>query len=190
MRMKDEIKQKALINATIETVNESGLAASSVSKIAKKAGISPATLYIYYKDKDDLLSSIYLDVKKNIGLHLFNGTDMEMPLKEFLHGLWKNMFRYIRENPEEFMFVEQFSASPCSEVVDKSEIEKHYEPIIKSIEKGITEGIIKDVSIDLINLFLFTPLVALSKNMLKEDHVIAEKITDQAFELAWDAIKR
>ncbi|MBU0970455.1 MAG: TetR/AcrR family transcriptional regulator; helix-turn-helix transcriptional regulator [Proteobacteria bacterium] len=43
-------------------------AASSVSKIAKEAGVSPATIYVYHKNKEDLLVSTYIEIKKNMGL--------------------------------------------------------------------------------------------------------------------------
>ena len=55
MRIKDLHKQEAIIEATVELVNEIGFVSSSVSKIAKKANVSPATLYIYYKNKEDIL---------------------------------------------------------------------------------------------------------------------------------------
>jgi len=42
VRAKDEIKQEALFEATIKVVNQIGFASSSVSKIAREAGISPA----------------------------------------------------------------------------------------------------------------------------------------------------
>ena len=64
MRVKDDIKQDALFEATVKLVNEIGFAASSVSKIAKEAGVSPATLYVYYKNKEDLLVSTYIEIKK------------------------------------------------------------------------------------------------------------------------------
>ena len=63
MRYKDEQKQDAIIQATIQLVNEIGFAASSVSKIAKQANVSPATLYIYYTNKEDLLVSTYVSIK-------------------------------------------------------------------------------------------------------------------------------
>ena len=65
MRQKDELKQDAIIHATVRLVNEIGFAASSVSKIAKAANVSPATIYIYYKNKEDLLVSTYISIKIN-----------------------------------------------------------------------------------------------------------------------------
>ena len=64
MRTKDDVKQEALVEATVKLVNQIGFAASSVAKIAKEAGVSPATLYIYYKNKEDLLVSTYVEIKK------------------------------------------------------------------------------------------------------------------------------
>ena len=66
MRIKDENKQEAIRQATIKLVNEIGFASCSVSKIAKEADVSPATLYIYYKNKEDLIVSTYIDIKTKI----------------------------------------------------------------------------------------------------------------------------
>jgi AcrR family transcriptional regulator len=67
VRIKDDIKQEALFEATVKLVNKIGFAASSVSKIAKEACVSPATIYVYHKNKEDLLVSTYIQIKKNIG---------------------------------------------------------------------------------------------------------------------------
>ncbi|WP_094092917.1 TetR/AcrR family transcriptional regulator [Paenibacillus physcomitrellae] len=42
-------------------MNEIGFAETSISKIAKKAGVSAATIYIYYENKEDMLSKIYFE---------------------------------------------------------------------------------------------------------------------------------
>ncbi len=189
MRMKDEIKQRALISATIATVNESGLASSSVSKIAKKAGLSPATLYIYYKDKEDLLASIYMDVKIEMSNYIINEITEESSLKKIFSQLWKAMFKYISCHREEFMFIEQFSSSPCCDIVNKKEMEKHFEPITGLIKDGIKKGEIKNVDMGLIKLFLFSPLMVLAKDMIKQGGEFKEKLIKEAFELSWDSIK-
>ena len=73
MRVRDENKQRALMEAAITVVNEIGLASSSVSKIAKEAGVSPATIYIYHKNKEDLLVSTYVQIKRDLA-EAFLGT--------------------------------------------------------------------------------------------------------------------
>ena len=58
MRIKDDEKREALFEATVKLVNEIGFVSSSVSKIAKEANVSPATLYIYYKNKITIMKRI------------------------------------------------------------------------------------------------------------------------------------
>ena len=66
MRVKDDEKQEALFEATVKLVNEIGFVSSSVSKIAKEANVSPATIYVYYKNKEDLLVSTYIAIKLDL----------------------------------------------------------------------------------------------------------------------------
>lgn len=63
MRVKDDKKQEALFRVIIKLVNEIGFVASSVSKIAQEAGVSSVTLYIYFKNKEDLLISTDAEIK-------------------------------------------------------------------------------------------------------------------------------
>ena len=75
MRVKDQDKQTALFEATVKTVNEMGFVAASVSKIAKEANVSPATLYVYYDNKEDLLVSTYIEIKKNFSRAILKDFD-------------------------------------------------------------------------------------------------------------------
>ena len=84
MRVKDEIKQDALFEATVKLVNEIGFAASSVSKIAKQANVSPATLYVYHKNKEELLVSTYVRIKQFMGLSVQKNFDDSQPIRDIL----------------------------------------------------------------------------------------------------------
>ena len=39
---------------------------TSISKIARKAEVSPATVYIYYESKEDMLQNIYLEYSEEV----------------------------------------------------------------------------------------------------------------------------
>ncbi|VDG20415.1 TetR/AcrR family transcriptional regulator [Lactiplantibacillus mudanjiangensis] len=66
MRTKDENKVKAIKQAVIELCDTIGLANMTTAKVAKEAGVSPATIYLYYQDKTDLLSRLYEEVKDDL----------------------------------------------------------------------------------------------------------------------------
>ncbi len=189
MRVKDEFKQDALFNATIKLVNEIGFVASSVSKIAKEANVSPATIYVYYENKEDLLVSTYMAIKKKLGAAILSDFDPQLPIRDIFRNLWMNMFVYINETPEYFQFTEQFSNSPYSDLVDKKEVEKSFEPVMKALQNGIEQKIIKNVEFDILAAFMFYPIYSLSNKRLCANFDKAEKNIETAFNMAWDAIK-
>ena len=49
-------KRNSLIQATIELVNNDGFHATPMSKIAKMVNVSPATIYLYFDNKQDLVN--------------------------------------------------------------------------------------------------------------------------------------
>lgn len=189
MRRKDEFKQDSVTQATVKLVNEIGFVASSVSKIAKEANVSPATIYIYYKNKEDLLVSTYLNIKTNMGKAVLKDFNPEEPIRDILKKVWFNMFDYISKHADYFQFTEQFSNSPYSGLVNKEDVEKSFEPMIKVLLKGIEQKIIKDVNHDILATFIFYPIIILSNVRLCAGFEKSDKNIETAFTLAWDAIK-
>ena len=92
MRTKDDEKEAALFEATVKLVNEIGFASSSVSKIAREAGVSPATIYVYYKNKEDLLVSTYIAIKLDLSKALLRDFNDRRPIRDILRKVWFNMF--------------------------------------------------------------------------------------------------
>ena len=189
MRVKDELKQDALFNATVKLVNEIGFVASSVSKIAKEADVSPATIYVYYENKEDLLVSTYVNIKQSISKAILKDFDDSLPIRDILKKLWINMFNYISKHSNYLQFSEQFSNSPYSTLVDKAEMEKYFEPIINVLKRGIEQKIIKDVCFDILVTFIFHPIFTLSNQRICSDFEKSKDNIESAFTLAWDAIK-
>jgi AcrR family transcriptional regulator len=189
MRTKCEEKQEALFEATVKLVNEIGFAASSVAKIAKEAKISAATLYIYYKNKEDLLISTYLAIKRHTSKAILKDFDARQPIRDILEKAWFNMFRYTMEHSCYFNFAEQFANSPYADLIDIEEVESYFEPIIQALHKGIDQKIVKNVSIDILKAFIYYPVVVLSNTRMCRDFKICEDSMKTAFGLAWDAIK-
>ena len=188
MRTKCEEKQEALFEATVKIVNEIGFAASSVAKIAREANVSAATLYIYYKNKEDLLVSTYLAIRHHTSQAILEDFDARKPIRDILEKAWFNMFRYTMDHSHYFHFAEQFANSPYADLINLEEVEGYFEPIIRSLQKGIDQKIVKNVSIDILKAFIYYPIVVLSNTRMCRDFEICEDNMKTAFGLAWDAI--
>lgn len=189
MRTKDEEKQEALFEATVKVVNQIGFASSSVSKIAKEAGVSPATLYTYHKNKEDLLTSTYLNIKRKLSQIALEDIDEALPIRDNFRLIWVNLFQFTVEHPDYFQFSEQFSNSPYNDHTLQNDIDEMFIPIVKLIRRGIKRKVIKNLDVDIISAFVFYPVIILANPRLCRNFDATDEQIDQSFQMAWDAIK-
>ncbi|CEG23185.1 Fatty acid metabolism regulator protein [Planococcus massiliensis] len=59
MVKKDKPKYKQIIDAAVVVIAENGYHQAQVSKIAKQAGVADGTIYLYFKNKEDILISVF-----------------------------------------------------------------------------------------------------------------------------------
>lgn len=59
MVKKDKPKYKQIIDAAVIVIAENGYHQAQVSKIAKQAGVADGTIYLYFKNKEDILISVF-----------------------------------------------------------------------------------------------------------------------------------
>lgn len=57
----DKPKYRQIIDAAIVVIAENGYHQAQVSKIAKQAGVADGTIYLYFKNKEDILISVFSD---------------------------------------------------------------------------------------------------------------------------------
>lgn len=55
MQEKKAYKHQAIVDAAIETFANKGFHSTTISDIARKAGVADGTVYLYFSNKDDLL---------------------------------------------------------------------------------------------------------------------------------------
>ncbi len=61
MRKRDTNKELAIRQKALEMIVKDGLDGFSMQNLAKAAGVSPATIYIYCKDRKDLIVQLCLE---------------------------------------------------------------------------------------------------------------------------------
>lgn len=188
MRHKDDNKREAISNAAIELITTIGFAETSMSKIAKAAIVSPATIYVYFENKDDLLNQIYLMVKHESSEVMLAGYDDSLPVEEGCKLIWENACRYMLTNPIRFAFSEQFAHSPLVNRVSKEESSEYFRAIFGLFERGKQEGIFKDIPPSLFAAFFYAPIMLLGKQHHNGDLVLNKELQQMAFEISWDAL--
>ncbi len=113
MRRKDDEKEKNIKEAVIKLILKEGFHGTSISKIAKEAGVSPATVYIYYENKEVMLQSIYHEYSEKIFDYLLGKINKKMDGQQLIEILARGYYTYIQEHSEIFHFIDQFSSCPA-----------------------------------------------------------------------------
>jgi AcrR family transcriptional regulator len=176
MRKKDDEKEKSIKEAVIKLILQEGFHGTSISKIAKTAGVSPATVYIYFENKEIMLQSIYSEYSEEIFDYLLEQVNRRMAGPQILEILIRSYYNYIRENKEIFSFVEQFSncpslASGCSEKRGVCNINS----LIAEMKNN---RIIKDYSNDNLLAIMFYPVKAIAVDNRKSESERADLLRE------------
>lgn len=189
MRVKDETKQQAVIDATIKVVNEIGFASASISKIAKEAGVSAATIYVYHANKDDLIINTYYEVKRQLTQVYYADMDKVTGVKAKLRMFWGNVIRAGSRVPRLISFAEQFGNAPMADHVDKERLGKYALPIVEVLTQGVEEKVIKDISIEIFIALFVAPANYLGNRKVCQGFQVSEDSVAQTFDLVWKSIE-
>jgi AcrR family transcriptional regulator len=188
MRHKDDSKRVAIGNAAIELITTIGFADTSMSKIAKVANVSPATIYVYFENKEDLLNQIYLMVKRETSEAMLAGFDDSLSVEDAFRLIWENFVQHMLAQPTRFAFSEQFANSPLVNRVSREAGSGYYQSVFSLFERGKLEGIFKNISLDLFAAFYYAPLLHLVKRHHNGDLVLTKEILQTVYEITWDAV--
>ena len=181
-------KRNALINATIQLVNSNGFHQTAMSKIAKMANVSPATIYLYFENKQDLVNQTYLEVKSNYTQFIFKDYNEYLNVKQSFKAIWKRIAEYNQTECAYSLFLNQCNNTPILDTPSRMEGIKHLQPLLDLWERGQKEKVIKPYSDYLLYAYSINPLTFLMIAEKQYDFKLDNTILDDAFEAAWNSI--
>lgn len=163
MRLKDDRKKDSIKQAVIKLILQEGFHGASVSKIAREAGVSPATVYIYYENKDVMLYNIYIEYANEIFLHpVRRARNIKGDGKSIVYTLIKSYYDYLFENRETFNFVDQFSGCPV--LSGKCTMLQGAYSVFELFDELKQKMIIRNIQNDTLMALLFSPVRSILKN--------------------------
>ena len=187
MRTRDQKKYNAVVKSSIELTNKLGFSGISISKIAKQANVSPATIYIYFKNKEDLLTVIYNNIRKKAGNSVLTNIDANMSIEERFNAIWINSFSFYLNHPEYIQYREQFEQTKMMEDIKTDEFELiNY--VVELFTRGIKDKIIQNLPIPILIAFAFIPIITLLNFHFSGIQRIDEKEISNTCRIAWKSI--
>lgn len=159
MRTKDVAKQDKITETVLQLTMENGLAALSFDKLAKRAGISTGTPYVYYQDKTDMLSHIYVQVWQMLQTGLQEAIDSGRTTGEKLFFGLRHLAQMLLAHPQEAHFF--LSVLHAPEFVSAEALRCNSlpsPPLLAVYQEAIARRLMKTDNMDYINAMLFGPL--------------------------------
>lgn len=195
MRLRDANKERVVMELALRMIVKEGLEGFSMQKLAKAAGISPATIYIYFKDKDHLIEELCKVAGEKMMAVTFNGFDPTMNFADGLRLQWVNKAKYYMQYPDQMHFLEQLRHSTYGEkntqMIGKQFKELMGVFLINAIKK---KELVK-VPVEVFWSIAFAPLYNLvkfhmmGKSLAGKQFVLTDKIMKATFQLVLKALK-
>ena len=161
MRTRDANKERAIRDQALKMIVKTGFDGLSMQKLAKAAEVSPATIYIYFKDREDLILQLFAEASKKMTEATLKDFDPSMSFSEGLKVQWMNRARYCMANPDEMHFLEQIRHSPLQEKSLKLMGTKFKENMKAFVSNAIKNKELVKVSVEVYWSVAFAPLYTL-----------------------------
>ncbi len=142
-----EQRKKTILDCSMRIFMHKGIATATMDEIAECAELSKATLYLYFKSKDEIVFQAIGCVIENFTAYIENEYAGANSVQEKMRGIGEAYLRFYRENYGQYvLFNSQDSATHVdyskyefySEVLQKSNRlwQLICEPIIEAVQAG------------------------------------------------------
>lgn len=189
MRIKDDIKRSSIIHQTLDIVYKDGLSGIKMADLAKRVGVSPSTLYVYFKNKQDLIVTITSELIEQEAINSAKEITDDLPYKLKLKTLWLFWLNFGVNHSKEMSFLNQVKQSPYYGLVPELVKESKMKLGLELIELGKKEGLLKNINNEIIVSVFEAMLKETVSLVMNKEFILDQRNIDLMFSLVWDAIK-
>lgn len=185
--------REKLKEAAIKLVVSKGFQATSTASVSKKAKLATGTLFNYFKSKDEMLASIYIDCLSDRAqfvldkLEAANTADNE----ENMQLIWDGLAKWGLGNKNPAKYIKFYGASPFAAGLAKELADTPSAKLREKVMSAIAAESGLGLSNDLLYESFMGQLDALVGYVIKEKISKSEidDISFEAFQVYWDAIR-
>jgi AcrR family transcriptional regulator len=144
-KRRKEARPEEIMDAALELFAEKGFTATRMTDVAKKAGISKGTLYLYFENKE----AIFRSVVQEMIIPLVDQNDERVAnytgsaallLRELLEGMWQAVVETKLSAIPKLVISESGNFPEMAEFFVKKVVLRSRQSFIKVIEYGIEQG--------------------------------------------------
>jgi TetR/AcrR family fatty acid metabolism transcriptional regulator len=140
--MRDPDKPQQIIEAAVRVFARKGYFSSRVSDIAREAGIAAGTIYLYFKTKEDILTTLFREKMAEFVAKLWKAmADQPDPVAKVRRLVYLH-FELLELNPElaEVVQIELRQGQKFFRGASSQEIGSYFALIASVLEEGVATG--------------------------------------------------
>ena len=190
-----EDKRFRILKAAVKVFAHRGFYNAKVSQIAQNAGIADGTIYLYFKNKDEILISIFEEEMAKFISKVRKEIESEPDIKSKLRIFVKTHLNFVEKNPK-LAQVFQLELRQSNKFIKEyagSKLKEYLNVAGDIIEEGQRHGVIrKDIHPGLIKRALFGSLdeVATHWVLMKNGKYDLEKSAEQIADIFINGIAK
>lgn len=191
MRPLDPDKREKILKSVYVLTGKQGLASVTISGISKTAEVAAGTLYIYFKNKEEVVQLAYAAVEDKMTQAMYRDFDINLPVRQSLKKIYINMLNYRLNHYDETVFIDQYQQSGYIQLnfsKQLAEYEKQNKPLYDLLEKGQREGIIKALDAIILISFFDGAVRSCSTGIIQKLFPLGQQLIDDCFDLVWRGI--
>ena len=189
-RPKSEDKRNAILDAATRLFAERGLAAAPTSEISRRADVAEGTLFTYFKTKDDLINSLYREIKLELADAMMSDFPRKKNVRTRLRHVWDRYVNWGIANPAQRKVLAQLVVS---DILTKDSREAGNAPFVElqtMIRDAIEQRVFRDdLPVELVSKSLGAMAEA-TMDLMGAHPAKANKYRDSGFQMYWAGITK
>lgn len=157
-------RPQELLDAALDLFVERGFAATRLDDVARAAGVSKGTLYLYFCSKEELFKAV---VRESVIPHLgeaegmldhFTGDSAQL-LRGLMTAWWEKIGNTKLSGLTKLMVAEAGNFPDLARFYQEEVIDRGEKLVSKMLERGIARGEIRQVNIEIASRILIAPIL-------------------------------
>jgi AcrR family transcriptional regulator len=181
---RSEDRRNAILSAATRVIASQGLAATATAAIAKEAGVSNGSFFVYFDTKATLLNELYLALKAEMTAAATGGLDAGGEPREQVRRMWTQWLRWAAANPHKRRALAQLEVA--DDITDSSRQIAHaaFSGIADLLNRSRAGGPMRDVPLSFV-LTLMTAIAEATIDTVIREPAEAEARSTTGFDAVW-----
>ena len=181
---RSEDRRNAILSAAARVIASQGLASAATAAIAKEAGVSNGSFFVYFDTKVALLNELYIALKAEMTAAATAGLDAAGEHREQVHRMWTQWLGWSTAHPEKRRTLAQLDVADDITAGSHQAVRSAFSDIADLLNRSRAGGPMRDVPLGFV-LTLMTAIAEATIDAVIREPAEAEARSGAGFDAAW-----